>query len=112
MKKTLIILTFTIIASSFAYVTLFSNSSNNALLSMPYAVLIPDDCNVCGNCFIEVGEPFFDDGLYPWWGIYQTGEYSGLKYYHNPTVPHQEKIVEGQNVCPFGELCVYYQHFN
>ncbi|MHC1780149.1 MAG: hypothetical protein AB9922_07930 [Bacteroidales bacterium] len=111
MKKKLIILTFSIAASLFAYATLFSNSLNT--LSMPYAVLIPDDCISCGNCIEEVGVPFFDEGRNtPWWGIYQTGEQWGLKYYHNPTVSHQENIVEGQDICPFGELCVYYQHFN
>lgn len=68
--------------------------------SMTEAIIDAPTCMSCGACW-EVGEPYstHDDGT-TYWGKYQTGEFSGLRFYSYPSGEHQNVIEEGQNRCP------------
>ena len=96
MKKKLILFSFIITLSLTAIV---ASSMTEAIIDTGY-------CCKCGACWDDTGEPYFEhnDG-FAWWGEFQTGEFSGLRFYAYPTEEHKPWIILGQAGCPF--MCIY-----
>ncbi len=92
MKKIFISLTLLI---SLSLVAIVATSMNEAMIDEYY-------CSGCGECWNnQINDAFseYSDGS-AWWGIYQTAEMWGLRYYTLPAFRHWKDIEDMAAICP------------
>ena len=78
----------------------------NKAMSMTEAIIDAPTCYGCGACWNSVYEPYspHEDGK-ACWGDFQTGVFSGLRFYSYPSDYHIPWIIIGMDNCP-NENCI------
>ena len=103
MKKIFISLTLLI---SLSLVAIVATSMTEAIIDEYY-------CSGCGNCWNyqehDAFSEYFDGTA--WWGIYQTGEFGGLRYYCYPSSEHVVDISEMKELCPGDAIMLYISNY-